>query len=210
MTINVRRCYFHSIQPLINYKLRKDQLDEIIARLDFMLDYGYLVPGCELYDILPEEYKENADVFGDDSVYLAQHIQTELGSIGGSYTNGEFSAYAHHIVSTPSLVFDEHVTDHKKIEVRSHSLSEEVCIQGRISLKELVALALPYKTPLDDITTFITWLEDDFFRLDNDLFVSVIRDYKEKVEYILNNPEQAVTKSYENINRFQDCLIDIE
>lgn len=210
MVINVKRCYFHCVQPLINYKLRKSHIDEVIARLDFMLGYGYLVPGRELCVILPEEYQEGNDssFFNEDSVYLAQHRLTELESIGGSYINGEFSAYSHHIESNVALVFDEHVTEYKKIENRAHSLSEEVCIQQRISLKELIALVLPYKTPLDDMITFINWIEDDLYQLDRELFKSVIRRYKTKVENILNDPMKAVSESYENIKKFQDCLVN--
>lgn len=211
MLIDVKRCYFHSIQPLINFKNRKEIIEEIIDRLNLMLDYGYLVPGCELNDILPTEYQipANASFCNDDSVYLAQHILTKLAPIGGSYFNGEFSAYLEHISASPSLVFSEFVTDNKKIEKRSHALSEEVCIQQRIPLNELIALALPYQTPLERLSYFISLYEEDdfFYSIMEDFLPSSRKELTPIVKNILNNPELEIEKQYAIIQKFKDCLI---
>ena len=208
MTINVKRCYFHSIQPLVNYKVRQDRIKEIIARLDFMLEYGYLVPGCELQEILPEEYKENAmlPICGDDSVYLALHPRTELNLLGGSYLNGEFSAYFHHISGSSALVFDEHVTDNKRIKDRTHSLSEEVCIQDRVSLDNLVAVALPFYTPLSITKNFISYYDESNFAYTFDVEKSIMRDYVSKSKKIVENPKQEIERGYEIVNEFESCL----
>lgn len=215
MKINVNRCYFHGIQPLINYKIKKtlcdyskeELLDAIITRLDMMLDYGYLVPGNELESILPDEYKENApiSICGDDSVYLAQTLQTELPSVGGSYFDGEFSAYFHHIEYSPSLVFSEHVIENKKIEERYHSLSEEICIQDRIPLTEdLIAIQLPYETPLSKIQDFLFYSEQERLSL-SDVFISISKSMTEDIRTNLDKQEN-IEKAYEDIQKFYNCL----
>lgn len=213
MDINVKRCHFHSIQPLESYKVKRGFIDMQIARLDVMLDFGYLVPKYELNDILPEEYKEKLyfpipKVYGNDSVYLAQHIQTELKSVGGSTFNGEFSAYSYHIQGTPSLVFDEHIVDNKKIEKRNHSLSEEVCIQERIPLKDLIAISLPYPTPANTVASFLFWNErrNIYFIEEDELFSSLQKEEAIEVEKILENPEEKIKKAFAPIQKFRDCL----
>ncbi len=212
MDINVKRCYFHSIQPLGNYKVKRELIDMQIARLDVMLDFGYLVPGYELNDILPDEYQEELyrpifKMHGNDSVYLAQHIQTELKSVGGSTFNGEFSAYFEHIEHSPSLVFDEHIVDNKKIENRNHSLSEEVCIQERVPLKDIIAISLPYHTPASTIATFIFCCEIGS-KYNNELFDFFHPQPEEviEVEKILENPEEEIEKPFSFIQKFRDCL----
>lgn len=213
MKINVDRCYFHSIQPLLNYKLKnkyygnkKNWQKGVLARLDFMLSYGYLVPGKDLRSILPEEYKEEAphSFYGDDSVYLAQTTQTELPSVGGSYFDGEFSAYCWHISNSHALVFGENVIENKKIEMRNHSLSEEVCIQDKVSLADLVALQLPYETPLSTIKRFITCCEEDFFAFDN-IFLPISQGLASKAKKSIEDTE-AIEKIYAEIQMFEDCL----
>ncbi len=208
MVINVKRCYFHSIQPLINYNARKEYLEEQLARLNFMLDYGYLVPGREINDILPEEYQEKTALAlcGHDSVYLAQHPQTELPSVGGSYFNGEFSAYFEHISGYPSLVFNEFVIENKQIEFRGHSLSEEVCIQDRISLEELIALALPYPTPLSKISNFISSYEEAEEFGFYDFLVSFLKEDVQETMRIITSPRNSIEESYKIIKKFEDCL----
>lgn len=213
MDINVKRCYFHSIQPLGNYKVKRDFTDMQIARLDVMLNFGYLVPRYELNDILPEEYKEELylpvpKVYGNDSVYLAQHIQTELKSVGGSTFNGEFSAYSHHIQNSPSLVFDEHIVDNKKIEKRNHSLSEEVCVQERIPLKDLIAISLPYTTPASTIATFLfcNEIRNSYFENDIEFLCSIQKEEAIEVMKILENPEAAIKPCFNIIQKFRDCL----
>lgn len=214
MKINIDRCYFHSIQPLINYKLKRclidhnkeEWLDAIVARLDFMLDCGYLVPGNELRDILPEEYKDNAMLprFGDDSVYLAQTHQTELPSVGGSYFDGEFSAYSWHISNAHALVLSENVTKDKRIEMRNHSLSEEVCIQEKVSLKDLVAIQLPYDTPLSNVKHFISHCEEDLFAFDK-LFIPITHNLASKAKKSIED-SNSIEKVYSKIQKFYDCL----
>lgn len=213
MDINVKRCYFHSIQPLGNYKVKRELIDMQIARLDVMLNFGYLVPGYELNDILPEEYQEKLyfpipKMDGNDSVYLAQHIQTELKSVGGSTFNGEFSAYFEHIEHSPSLVFDEHIVDNKKIEKRSHSLSEEVCIQERVPLKDIIAISLPYHTPASTIATFLFWNEvkSRYFENENEFFSSLEKEEAIEAENVLKNPEEKIEKTFSLVQKFRDCL----
>lgn len=205
MNINVKRCYFHSIQPLIRED-KKEDIDEQIDRLNCMLDYGYIVPECELYDVFKEEYK-NLPNNGDDSVYLAQHILTELNSVGGSFFNGEFSAYFEHIRYSPSLVFDEHIIDGKRIDNHYHFLSEEVCIQERIPLKDVIAIALPYRTPLERINSFINHCEEeDQLSIEECFSISVRRELAEEVMSILNEKEVEIDKQYERVQKFEKCL----
>lgn len=209
MAINVKRCYFHSIQPLISYESNKTYLEEIIDRLNLMLEIGYLVPKKELYDILPQKYRGPAILYQGDSVFLAQHILTELNPIGGSYQNGEFSAYLEHISGSPALVFGEDVTKNKKIENRNHPLSEEVCIQDRISLKELIAISLPYETPLNEIKEIFSWFEEEKEKekyYPTDFLVTIRDEYQKKLEKILKEANQMIEEKYEIVKMFQDCL----
>lgn len=207
MLINVRRCYFHSIQPFDGCS-SKNNLEGRIERLKCMLEYGYLVPRKELPKVLEQVYGIAPSKFKmvDNSVYLSQHYKSELGSVGGSHIGGEFSAFFGHIVNNPALVFDEHVVENKNIKTCGHSLGEEVCIQDRIPLTEVIALALPYQTPREALI-FI----DQYFRLKTfpplwDSEREYLIKIAKKAKHVLENFDEEVEKCYQKVELFASVL----
>lgn len=198
MSINPKRCFFHSIEPIRKKNVKWNVLEGQLARLDIMLKSGYLFPGNQLKKVIPDTYEEFDRCSGSDSVYLAQHHNTELPSYGGSFFHGEFSAFLEHIASRPSWVFDEWIVNNKKIEVRSHMLSEEVCIQEPIHLKDAIAIMLPYETPATYIRKILLHYE-----LYEKEFLSLNED---KIEYILQNKEICIKESYQKINQYRELL----
>lgn len=198
MAINLRRCFFHSIVPICKRNTFLSLEDKQLIRLKLMIDSGYIYPGNMLKDVIPTEY----DSFyrsGSDSVFLAQHTMTELPSYGGSFFNGEFSAYLEHIIGNPSWVFGENIVNGKRIYDRPHSLSEEVCVQEPIDLHEAIAIMLPYKTPATDIFSFLQYKEFQIF--DDD-------DYDEEMKDILKNVDERLVIAYDKIKRWKDVLTD--
>lgn len=206
MNINIKRCYFHSIQPLYRKGVIKKDVDRRIDRLNCMLDYGYIVPSCELHNVLPDEPKMPSNN-RYDSVYLAQHMLTELGPVGGSFINGEFSAFIEHIRNSPALVFNEYIIDGKKIDERIHFLSEEVCIQEKIPIKDIIAIYLPYSTPLEKINSFINCCkEESFYPLDECFSVSIRDELASEILKLLMDEEVEIEKQYKLVKKFEECL----
>jgi len=201
MKIKIERCYFHSIGRLRHDDIRKDDITERVDRLNFMLDYGYLVPSNELMKIIPDGYKKlNAPLCGDDCIYLAEHPRSPLKSYGNSFHGGEFSAYLEHIIGRPSLVFNEHVVENRKIKDKIHFLSEEVCVQERIPLQEAIAIALPYDTSIRRISHIITDCEENDF---------LFEFYKEELEQSMKKamPErEKIKEMYDKIEKFRDII----
>lgn len=195
MEINLRRCYFHSIVPLrrknVVFNFEEGQFD----RLKLMLESGHIYPGGELGNILTNEY--DSFYSSSDSVFLAQHINTELPCYGGSFYDGEFSAYLEHIAWNPSWVFSEYVVNGKRIENRSHMLSEEVCIQGSIDLHEAIALMLPYETPAITIGRFLKYYD-----------LNIFDDDKDKLDEVLKKREELWKVVYLKINRWKSELLN--
>lgn len=198
MTINLRRCFFHSIVPIRKKNALLSLEDRQFIRLKLMLDSGYIYPGNMLKDVFTSEY-DFLYKSDSDSVFLAQHSMTELPSYGGSFFNGEFSAYLEHIIGNPSWVFDENIVNGKMICDRAHSLSEEVCVQEPICLCEAIAIMLPYRTPATDIFSFLQYKEFQIFHDD---------DYDDEMKDLLNDVDERLVLVYDKIKRWKDVLAD--
>ncbi len=196
MKINLRRCFFHSIVPLSRKNHLFNLEDARMERLKLMLKSGYIYPGNMLKDIFKDEYDTFYD-YSCDSVFLAQHSMTELPSYGGSFFNGEFSAYLEHISSNPAWVFDEEIVKGKRIMDRAHSLSEEVCVQEPIDLHDAIAIMLPYDTPATKIENFLQY--KDFIRFDDDY-------YDNEIKQLLNDKDKMLLSIYKKINRWRKEL----
>lgn len=195
MEINLRRCYFHSIVPLRRKNTLFNFEESQFERLRLMLKSGYIYPGNKLGDIITEEFDDFYG-YGNDSVFLAQHVMSELSCYGGSFHNGEFSAYLEHIVANPSWVFSEHIVEGLRIENRNHMLSEEVCVQEPIDLHEAIAIMLPYETPSTKIRRFLQYQEYKMFE----------DTYKDEISYLLSNMDELLKEVYLHIRKWQEEL----
>jgi len=200
--ININKSYFHSLTPLYGTsKKNKSTLESTLARLSLILESGYLYPGIKLAKLFKDKYPEYQFTSQYNCIYLAQSPNTELPSLGNSFRNGEFSAFLEHIQGNPSLVFEEEVTKDKNVKAIDHFLSEEICIQDKISIEEIIAIALPYKTPIDEVSYFI-----DFFESDN-VFIDELKDKLiSRILLLLNSKKGKISSSYETISKWQTIL----
>lgn len=200
MTINMNRCLFHSIAPL-NYNYNKNQPSLTEARgkrLQAFLDTGYLLPGKDI----PESYSSS------EFVYFALTYKSEIKNANATF-DWDFSAWEHHIVGNPALVFDERILTLGPLGT-NHGLSEEVTIQSKIPIQNMIAITMPTETPLDIIRRY-----QELFQLSpvekeiNDIlgiYESTKNQLTETIQNILTNPTKAITDSYEEIMYYQSIL----
>ena len=146
--------------------------------------------------------------FGNDKcVYLAEHIQSELAPVGLSYKNWTFSAFLDVIIFSPSIVFDEHIVENKKISKEMPAQSEEIRIEEKIPLQEMIALALPYETPIKYIKDFL--LNDEEEKKSTYFSNETREEQKALAQYLsklLKNKREIVEKGYEEVRMFEEVL----
>lgn len=200
--IDLDYCYFHAITPLHrNYQYLNYQ-DALRLRLEYILRTKALVPGNDLCLTLPNSFS-NEYFSSHCSVFLAQSLTTKLPSIGGSYHNGNFSAFSEHIAGKPSLLFHHSVAENLQVHQKRHSLSEEVCIEENVPLTYAIGIALPYATPLSFLIDLENKLQNSF--LQQYLFFSAQR-YRYELQKIMINPKRAILASYEEVLKYQALL----
>ena len=195
MKINLRRCFFHSIAPIYRKNIVTNVEEGRIDRLKIMLKSGYIFPGKMLDSIMPSDFDSYSSK--GNCVFLAQHSNTELPSYGGSFYNGEFSAFSEHIVGNPAWVFDENIVNDKTILECAHFLSEEICVKEPINLHDAVAVMLPYEAPSTTITRFLMYKEFQIF--DDDY-------YDKEVKQILDNRDECLKSVYLKVDRWRSVL----